>query len=66
VDDRGHEESLVRGKIYRVLRPKRGDQPQDLRVVDEEREDYLYPARRFVPVTLPPKAQRVIAVAAPV
>jgi hypothetical protein len=32
-----------------------------IRVIDESGEDYLFPARRFVPVELPAKAKRVIA-----
>jgi len=48
------------GKVYRVLRPQRGDRPYDLRVVDEEGEDYLYPARRFVKIDLPLRARKAL------
>src|SRR5438128_2085734 len=59
-DDRGYEGSLIRGKVYQVHKPEAGDQPYDLRVIDESGEDYLYSLQRFVEVPLPPKAQRAI------
>jgi hypothetical protein len=60
VDATDHEASLVAGKVYRVLKPLSGDTPTDVRVVDEEGEDYLYSARRFVPLALPPHAKRAL------
>jgi hypothetical protein len=57
----GYETELVIGKVYRVLRPGKGDRAVDLRVIDESGEDYLYPARWFVKVELPPKAKRVLS-----
>jgi len=50
---------LCVGKVYQVIRPEPNDGP-GLRVVDEEGEDYLYPARRFVPLNLPPRAKRAV------
>jgi hypothetical protein len=55
--------SLCRSKIYSVIKPLPGDPPYDLRIVDEEGEDYLYPADRFVVVSLPPKARRLLGTA---
>ncbi len=60
IENRGYEGSLIVGKVYRVMKPEPADRPGDLRVVDEEGEDYLYPAERFVPVELPPRARRVL------
>jgi hypothetical protein len=34
-----------------------------MRVIDESGEDYLYPAKWFVPVELPAKAKRVLSTA---
>ncbi|MGH7332190.1 MAG: hypothetical protein ACREKS_05455 [Candidatus Rokuibacteriota bacterium] len=55
-----YDVDLVVGKIYRVVRPCRNDQPSDIRVVDESGEDYLYPRDWFVPVRLPLKARRAL------
>ena len=48
------------GKVYRVLKPLRGDNAHDLRVIDESKDDYIYPAAWFAPVELPPRARRVL------
>lgn len=61
IDNQGHEASLSVGKIYRVIRPEANDRPYELRVIDEEREDYLYPGDRFVPIEVPNKARHAIA-----
>ena len=61
IDARGYEGSLFVGKIYQVIRPQAGDLARDLRVVDEEGEDYLYSADRFVPIEVPLKAKRVLS-----
>jgi hypothetical protein len=45
------------------VKAERNDRPSDLRVIDESGEDYLYPAKWFVSVQLPPKAKRVLATA---
>lgn len=61
IERREHEVDLVVGKIYRVVRPCRNDRSSDVRVVDESGEDYLYPRDWFVPVRLPLKARRALA-----
>jgi hypothetical protein len=61
IDARGYEGSLYRGKVYRVIKPERNDSPTDMRVVDEEGEDYLYSADQFVPLELPLKARRAMS-----
>jgi hypothetical protein len=48
--NRGNEASLERGKAYRVIKPLASDPPGRIRVIDEEGEDYLYPAEWFVPI----------------
>ena len=48
-------------KIYRVRRDELAAKDDFVRVVDESGEDYLYSADRFVPVELPPQAQRSMA-----
>jgi hypothetical protein len=63
VENSGHEESLIVGKVYRVIRPEKFDKLYDLRVIDEEGEDYLYSASRFVPVELPPRGRKAVVAA---
>ena len=57
------EGSLQVGKAYRVIRPEPNDPAYFLRVMDDEGEDYLYPAKWFVPLELPPSAKRKLAAA---
>lgn len=57
----GNPASLDIWKVYRVLPPHPKDDPQDIRIVDESGEDYLYPASWFVPVSLPARAKRALA-----
>jgi hypothetical protein len=52
---------LLVGKVYRVVGPERNDRPEDIRVLDESGEDYPYPRSWFVPVDLPLKAKRALA-----
>ena len=57
---KGYEGSLITGKIYQVIRPEKNDPAADVRVIDEEGEDYLYAADRFVPVELPVAARKAL------
>jgi len=60
IENRGYEGSLYVGKVYQVIRPEPHDGPSDVRVIDEEGEDYLYSTGQFVPVALPPAAKRAV------
>jgi hypothetical protein len=53
---------LVVGKLYLVLpaEPKDGE---DLRIVDESGDDYLYPASWFVAVEVPEDSARALRAA---
>lgn len=53
VNNTEYPASLKLHKIYRLLPDKDAEIDGDLRVVDESGEDYLYSAKRFVPVELP-------------
>ncbi len=46
--------------IYQVLPDDTAAKSKYLRVIDNEGEDYLYPAKYFVLVDIPPPIQRVI------
>jgi hypothetical protein len=61
IDNHGLETSLSVGKVYQVIKPLAHDASYDLRVIDEEGEDYLYPAARFVRVELPAKARKAVS-----
>ena len=58
-----YEVDLIVGKVYRTAKREKNDRSADMRVIDESGEDYLYPAKWFVGVDLPPKAKRVLATA---
>jgi len=52
---------LERGKVYAVLPDETAAQEGYLRVIDESKEDYLYPESYFVLVELPQKAQAALS-----
>lgn len=52
--------SLELHKIYRVQPDEDATRDGDLRVVDESGEDYLYPAKYFVLMSLPQSAKLVL------
>ena len=56
VDNEGYPVSLELFKVYRTVADAKAESHNQLRVIDESGEDYLYPARRFVVVDLPPAA----------
>jgi hypothetical protein len=54
------EASLELRKIYEVLEDEFADQHNMIRVIDEEREDYLYPSDWFLPIELPHNVEAAI------
>ncbi len=56
VDNSGYPASLEVFKLYQILRDDGAAGEGELRVVDDSGEDYLYSARRFVPIALPKAA----------
>jgi hypothetical protein len=55
-----YEASLELRKIYEVIEDSVAESHQMVRVIDEENEDYLYPASWFVPIDLPQRAEEAI------
>ncbi len=51
-DNKGNEASLEQWKIYQALPDEEADRHSEIRVIDEEGEDYLYPSDCFSPVFL--------------
>ncbi len=53
VSNLGYEASLEVRKIYEVLTDREAEKHQQIRVIDESGEDYMYPIDYFAPVRLP-------------
>ena len=49
----GYAASLERLKIYQVLPDRKAEKHNQVRVIDESGEDYLYPRRFFARINLP-------------
>ncbi len=52
INNDGYEVSLERLKLYRALYDADARQNQQIRVIDESGDDYIYPARMFATVDL--------------
>lgn len=57
-NNEGYEASLELRKIYQVVPPEPNDPKAYIRIVDESGEDYLYNAKAFEGVDLPPRVER--------
>ena len=55
INNSGYPASLELYKVYRVLSDEVAEAGDDMRVIDESGEDYLYPSDRFVLIDLPQK-----------
>ena len=53
-------EDLELRKIYRVLPDKSAAEDGYVRVIDESREDYLYPSDCFLPLELPRAVEKAL------
>ncbi|HEX8650834.1 MAG TPA: hypothetical protein VF708_08325 [Pyrinomonadaceae bacterium] len=60
INDGGYPESLEVRKVYSVLPDERAAANNYIRVIDETGEDYLYPAKYFVPIQVPPEAAKIL------
>ena len=56
----GYEVSLERRKIYEVLPDLEAERHDQVRVVDESGEDYLYPESLFADIELPQPLRRAL------
>jgi hypothetical protein len=64
IDNSGFEVSLERRKIYVAIPDGRAKALGQIRVVDESGEDYLYPRKFFIAVSLPQPVRRAVLHAA--
>lgn len=62
IDNGSYPESLEVRKLYIVLPDERAAANEYIRVIDETGEDYLYPAKHFVPIQLPPEIAKLLPV----
>jgi hypothetical protein len=58
IRNEGSEASLERNKLYVVLPDPKAEADGLVRVIDEDREDYLYPAEWFVALDVPRVVER--------
>jgi hypothetical protein len=56
IQNEGYPASLELRKVYQSLSDSAAAARGFLRVIDESGEDYLYPARFFVPIQVPQEA----------
>lgn len=63
VENDGYPASLEPRKVYQALSDQAAADRGFVRVIDESGEDYLYPARLFVPIQVPQEAERVFSAA---
>jgi hypothetical protein len=57
ITNKGNEASLERNKLYVLLPDRQAEADGLVRVIDEDGEDYLYPADWFVAVEVPKAVQ---------
>jgi hypothetical protein len=57
ITNKGNEASLERNKLYVLLPDRQAEADGLVRVIDEDGEDYLYPAAWFVAVEVPKAVQ---------
>ena len=60
VKNKNYEASLECFKVYRILGDNFAEQNNQLRVIDESGEGYLYPSEYFVEISLPEVAEKAL------
>jgi hypothetical protein len=61
VENAGYEASLEKRKLYRLLPDADAAKHNQLRVIDESGEDYLFPAHFFLAISLTKDIKRALA-----
>ena len=61
IDNSDYAASLERHKIYRVIEDAAACATGDTRIVDESGEDYLYPADRFIQISVSAELEEALA-----
>ena len=60
VDNEGYSASLEIRKLYEMIPDKEAERHNQVRIIDESGEDYLYPSKFFAPVKLPMQTKNKI------
>jgi len=60
IDKTDYEMSLERRKVYPILQDADAERDDYVRIIDETGEDYLFPASRFVFLTVPTEIERAV------
>jgi len=60
INNNGNEASLDQWKIYQSLPDEKAEKHNEIRIIDEEGEDYLYPCDWFSPVLLEPSVAKIL------
>ena len=58
--NKGYEVSLEKRKIYEVVPDREAEQHDQIRVIDESGEDYLYPESFFAEIELSQPLRRAL------
>ena len=64
VENSGYEVSLETRKLYETIPDKGAEKLNQIRVIDESGEDYLYPTEMFISVDLPSGIEKAVLSAA--
>jgi len=60
LNNEGYPASLEIGKLYRVVPDEEAAAHGYIRIIDESGEDYLFPASRFVFLTVPTEVEEAV------
>lgn len=60
INNGGYEDDLVVRMVYQVLPDLTAAKSNYLRVIDETGEDYLFPAKLFIPITVANEAGQAL------
>ena len=60
IDNEGYEASLETRKLYEKIPDREVERYNQVRIIDESGEDYLYPSKFFAPVRLPMQTKNKI------
>ena len=64
INNKGYLASLEQRKLYQVIPDKIAEKHNQIRVIDESGEDYLYPESLFIELELPIQVEKALMIAA--
>ena len=63
IKNKDYKADLILHKIYKAI-PDASLETEDLRIIDESGEDYIYPRSYFIPIEIPAELKESFLVAA--